>query len=81
MDAHGSLPDRAADVDREVARWSAWAAGRGAVCEVGGEIGAAGNGGHRRFPAGLRDPSVTAVGGRAGRPGWAAGGGRPLRGR
>jgi len=38
------FPTGPADVDREVARWSAWAAGHGAVCEVGARSALRGTG-------------------------------------
>jgi predicted site-specific integrase-resolvase len=60
--ARVSSADQRADLDRQVARITAWATGRGmAVDRVVTEVGSALNGHRRKFLALLRDPAVTAV--------------------
>jgi predicted site-specific integrase-resolvase len=60
--ARVSLADQRADLDRQVARVTAWAAGEGlAVSRVVTEVGSALNGKRRKFLALLRDESVTTI--------------------
>ncbi len=60
--ARVSSPDQKADLDRQVARVTAWATGQGiAVGRVVTETGSALNGKRRKFLALLRDPSVSAI--------------------
>lgn len=60
--ARVSSADQRADLDRQVARVTAWAAGEGlAVGRVVTEIGSTLNGKRRRFLALLRDESVTVI--------------------
>ena len=60
--ARVSSADQAADLDRQVARATTWAAEHGlAVSGVVTEIGSALNGRRRKFLALLRDPSVTTI--------------------
>jgi predicted site-specific integrase-resolvase len=60
--ARVSSADQRSDLDRQVARVTAWAAGEGlAVGRVVTEVGSALNGKRRKFLALLRDQSVTAI--------------------
>lgn len=60
--ARVSSADQRADLDRQVARVTAWATGQGlAVDRVVTEVGSALNGHRRKFLALLRDPQVTAI--------------------
>lgn len=60
--ARVSSADQRADLDRQVARVTAWAAGEGlAVGRVVTEVGSALNGKRRKFLALLRDESVTTI--------------------
>jgi predicted site-specific integrase-resolvase len=60
--ARVSSADQKADLDRQVARVTAWAAGEGlAVGRVVTEVGSALNGHRRKFLALLRDPAVTVM--------------------
>lgn len=60
--ARVSSADQRPDLDRQVARVTAWAAGEGlAVGRVVTEVGSALNGHCRKFPALLRDKSVTVI--------------------
>ena len=60
--ARVSSADQKADLDRQVARVTAWAASEGlAVGRVVTEVGSALNGKRRKFLALLRDESVTAI--------------------
>jgi predicted site-specific integrase-resolvase len=60
--ARVSSADQKADLDRQVARVTAWAAGEGlAVGRVVTEVGSALNGHRRKFLGLLRDPSVTVI--------------------
>jgi predicted site-specific integrase-resolvase len=60
--ARVSSTDQRADLDRQVARVTAWAAGEGlAVGRVVTEVGPALNGKRRKFLALLRDESVTVI--------------------
>lgn len=60
--ARVSSADQKADLDRQVARVTAWAAGEGlAVGRVVTEVGSALNGKRRRFLALLRDPAVGTI--------------------
>jgi predicted site-specific integrase-resolvase len=60
--ARVSSADQKADLDRQVARVTAWAAGEGlAVGRVVTEVGSALNGHRRKFLALLRDPAVTVI--------------------
>jgi predicted site-specific integrase-resolvase len=60
--ARVSSADQRADLDRQVARVTAWAAGEGlAVGRVVTEVGSALNGKRRKFLALLRDGSVTTI--------------------
>jgi predicted site-specific integrase-resolvase len=60
--ARVSSADQKADLDRQVARVTAWATGRGiAVGRVVTETGSALNGKRGKFLALLRDPSVSAI--------------------
>jgi predicted site-specific integrase-resolvase len=60
--ARVSSADQKADLDRQVARVTAWAAGEGlAVSRVVTEVGSALNGKRRKFLALLRDRSVTVI--------------------
>ena len=60
--ARVSSADQKADLDRQVARVTAWATGQGiAVGRVVTETGSALNGKRRKFLALLRDPSVSAI--------------------
>jgi predicted site-specific integrase-resolvase len=60
--ARVSSADQKADLDRQVARVTAWAAAEGlAVGRVVTEVGSALNGKRRRFLALLRDPAVTTI--------------------
>ena len=62
MYARVSSADQKADLDRQVARVTAWATGQGiAVGRVVTETGSALNGKRRKFLALLRDPSVSAI--------------------
>src|SRR3954453_11229368 len=57
-----SSPDQGADLDRQVARVTAWATGQHlAVDRVVTDVGSAWNGGRDTFLALLRDPSVTTI--------------------
>ena len=60
--ARVSSADQKADLDRQVARVTAWATGQGiTVGRVVTETGSALNGKRRKFLALLRDPSVSAI--------------------
>jgi predicted site-specific integrase-resolvase len=60
--ARVSSADQKADLDRQVARVTAWAAGEGlTVGRVVTEVGSALNGDRRKFLGLLRDPSVTVI--------------------
>jgi predicted site-specific integrase-resolvase len=60
--ARVSSADQHSDLDRQVARATAWAAGEGlAVGRVVTEVGSALNGKRRKFLALLRDESVTTI--------------------
>jgi predicted site-specific integrase-resolvase len=60
--ARVSSADQKADLDRQVARVTAWAAGEGlTVGRVVTEVGSALNGHRRKFLALLRDPAVTVI--------------------
>ena len=60
--ARVSSADQKADLDRQVARITTWAAGQGmAVGKVVTEVGSALNGHRRKFLALLRDPDVTTI--------------------
>jgi predicted site-specific integrase-resolvase len=60
--ARVSSADQKTDLDRQVARVTAWATARGlTVDRVVTEVGLALNGHRRKFLALLRDPSVTAI--------------------
>jgi predicted site-specific integrase-resolvase len=60
--ARVSSADQEPDLDRQVARVTAWATGQGiAVDRVVTEVGSALNGHRRKFLALLRDPSVTVI--------------------
>ncbi len=60
--ARVSSAGQKADLDRQVARVTAWAAGEGlAVGRVVTEVGSALNGHRRKFLALLRDPAVTVI--------------------
>jgi predicted site-specific integrase-resolvase len=60
--ARVSSASQEADLDGQVARVTAWAAGEGlAVGRVVTEVGPALNGHRRKFPAMLRDPAVTVI--------------------
>jgi len=60
--ARVSSADQKADLDRQVARVTAWAAGEGlAVGRVVTEVGSALNGHRRKFLGLLRDKSVTVI--------------------
>ena len=60
--ARVSSADQEADLDRQVARVTAWATGQGiAVDRVVTETGSALNGHRRKFLALLRDPSVAVI--------------------
>jgi predicted site-specific integrase-resolvase len=60
--ARVSSADQKPDLDRQVARVTAWATGRGiTVGRVVTETGSALNGHRRKFLALLRDPSVSAI--------------------
>ena len=60
--ARVSSADQGADLDRQVARVTAWAAGEGlAVGRVVTEVGSALDGKRRKFLALLRDESVTTI--------------------
>ena len=60
--ARVSSADQKADLDRQVARVTAWATGQGiAVDRVVTETGSALNGQRRKFLALLRDPSVSTI--------------------
>ena len=60
--ARVSSADQRADLDRQVARVTAWAAGEGlAVSRVVTEAGSALNGKRRKFLALLRDPDVSVI--------------------
>jgi predicted site-specific integrase-resolvase len=60
--ARVSSADQKADLDRQVARVTAWATGQGiTVGRVVTETGSALNGKRRKFIALLRDPSVTTI--------------------
>jgi predicted site-specific integrase-resolvase len=60
--ARVSSADQKADLDRQVARVTTWAAGEGlAVGQVVTEVGSALNGKHRKFLGLLRDKSVTVI--------------------
>jgi predicted site-specific integrase-resolvase len=60
--ARVSSADQKADLDRQVARVTAWATGQGlAVDRVVTEVGSALNGKRRKFLALLRDPSVSVI--------------------
>jgi len=60
--ARVSSADQKPDLDRQVARITGWATGRGiAVSRVVTETGSALNGKRRKFLALLRDPSVTTI--------------------
>ena len=62
MYARVSSADQKADLDRQVARVTAWATGQGiTVGRVVTETGSALNGKRRKFLALLRDPSVSAI--------------------
>ena len=62
MYARVSSADQEADLDRQVARVTAWATGQGiTVGRVVTETGSALNGKRRKFLALLRDPSVTTI--------------------
>jgi predicted site-specific integrase-resolvase len=57
-----SCADQEPDLDRQVARVTAWATGRGlSVDRVVTEVGSALNGDRRKFLALLRDPGVTTI--------------------
>jgi len=57
-----SSADQKADLDRQVARVTAWATGQGqSVDRVVTEVGSALNGHRRKFLALLRDPAVTTI--------------------
>jgi predicted site-specific integrase-resolvase len=60
--ARVSSADQRADLDRQVARVTAWATGQGlTVGRVVTEVGSALNGHRRKFLALLRDPSVSVI--------------------
>ena len=60
--ARVSSVDQKADLDRQVARVTAWAAGQGLpVGRVVTEVGSVWNGDRRKFLALLRDPAVTRI--------------------
>ncbi|SNQ46311.1 putative site-specific integrase-resolvase [Frankia canadensis] len=60
--ARVSSADQRSDLDRQVARVTAWAAGQGLpVSRVVTEVGSALDGHRRKFLALLRDPAVTAI--------------------
>jgi predicted site-specific integrase-resolvase len=60
--ARVSSTDQRPDLDRQVARVTAWATGQGvAVDRVVAEVGSALNGKRRKFLALLRDPAVTTI--------------------
>jgi predicted site-specific integrase-resolvase len=60
--ARVSSADQKADLDRQVARVTGWATGRGiTVGRIVTETGSALNGERRKFLALLRDPSVSAI--------------------
>lgn len=60
--ARVSSADQKADLDRQVARVTAWATGSGlTVSRVVTEVGSALNGKRRKFLALLRDPDVTVI--------------------
>ena len=60
--ARVSSADQRTDLDRQVARVTAWATGEGlSVSRVVTEVGSALNGKRPRFPALLRDESVTTI--------------------
>lgn len=60
--ARVSSADQRTDLDRQVARVTAWAAGQGlAVTRVVTEIGSALNGRRKKFLTLLRDPTVTTI--------------------
>jgi len=60
--ARVSSADQKPDLDRQVARVTAWATGQGVtVSQVVTETGSALNGDRRKFLALLRDPSVTTI--------------------
>ena len=62
MYARVSSADQKADLDRQVARVTAWATGQGiTVGRVVTEIGSALNGKGGKFLALLRDPSITTI--------------------
>ncbi len=62
MDARVSSADQRSDLDRQVARVTAWAAAEGLpVGRVVTEVGSALNGKRRKFLALLRDGSVTTI--------------------
>src|SRR6266498_3187536 len=62
LDAWVSAHDQRADLDRQVARLSAWAAGQGlGVVEVVTEVGSAMNGRRPRLRRLLADPTVTMI--------------------
>jgi len=60
--ARGSSADQRADLDRQIARVTAWATGQGyRIDQVVSEVGSALNGKRRRFLALLRDAGVTTI--------------------
>ncbi|MGN9778279.1 IS607 family transposase [Micromonospora sp. H33] len=60
--ARVSSADQRADLDRQVARVTAWATGQNlAVARVVTEVGSTLNGGGEKFLALLRDPAVTTI--------------------
>jgi predicted site-specific integrase-resolvase len=60
--ARVSSADQRVDLDRQVARVTAWATGRNlAVARVVTEVGSALNGRRKKFLALLRDPAVTTI--------------------
>jgi predicted site-specific integrase-resolvase len=60
--ARVSSTDQKSDLDRQVARVTAWATGRNlAVSRVVTEVGSALNGRRKKFLALLRDPAVTTI--------------------
>ena len=62
MYARVSSADQKADLDRQVARATAWATGQGiAIGRVVTETGSALNGKRRKFLALLRDPAVSVI--------------------
>ena len=62
MYARVSSADQEADLDRQVARVTAWATGQGiTVGRIVTETGSAVNGNRRKFLALLGDPSVSAI--------------------